>query len=557
MIKPSKSLSRITLIVLLLTTITSAAQNSGWDWAVSAGENELDIGRAVETDQNGNVYVAGNFNSSTISFGDFTLNSTGFTNLYLVKYDGAGNVLWARASEGSGSISCHDMAIDPDGNVYIAGYFGSLSLIFDDITLVTQGSDDAFLAKYSPDGDVMYALGVGKSGGDKFHGIECTAEGDVYVTGFYNSTSLDFGSITINNSNSGLNTFLAKYDSEGNALWAMDIGGDGADWGRDVAVGSNGEVYFTGHYQSSTFSIGNLQLTNVFSEDVFTAKFDPEGNVLWAKSGVGNGSASLCIALGIAVDDADNAYITGSFYGDGIGFGSTMLTNTSESSYNDFFIAKYDEDGNEIWAKSAGGPLQEEGRDISMVPNGNIRATGHHISPMSTFGNSTITSAGSTDIFVVEYAPDGELNWVLSAGSTGQDQPEDMATNLAGETYITGFFDSNVLTFGSTELYHEGEWDAFIAKIGNTVGVNENWGPAEFQIYPNPIQSHKSFQANLQLNDATLIFQNLLGEKVHEYHHLRGSAIDALPKDIPAGIYVVQVVEEGQLKARSKVVIVD
>jgi len=545
------SRSLFALVILALTPFPSLAQNFGWAWAVSAGENELDIGRAVETDQSGNVYVTGIFNSSTITFGDFTLTSTASSNLFIVKYDEIGNVIWARASEGTGSVSCRDMVIDPDGNIYIAGFFSSLSLIFDNTTLVTQGSDDAFLVKYSPDGDVIYALNVGQSGSDKFLGITYTAAGNIYVTGSYDSIALDFGSITITNSNLWLNTFLAKYDPQGNAIWAIDIGGDGADWGRDVAAGSNGDVYLTGDHSSSTFSIGNLQLTNEDGPDLFIAKFDGNGNVLWAKRGVANGTSSL----GIALDAADNAYITGSFGGNSIEFGNVMLTGTGPLSIFDFFIAKYNADGNEQWAKSGGGEFQEEGRDISVDQAGNIRATGYHVSPISTFGNFTITNSGSKDIFVLEYSPDGELNWILSAGGSGNDQPEDMANNLAGDIYITGFFDSPVLEFGSNVLNPEGEWDAFISKIGITVGINESRVATEFQLYPNPLQSNRPFQSDLQLNNATLIFQNLLGEKVFAYHQLNGLYVDALPQNIPAGIYIVQLIETGKVKAYTKVIV--
>lgn len=541
--------------LFFLATKVSLAQTPEWAWASSAGEAGTDIGRTMITDASGNVYVSGSYSGDDITFGNITLTSgVGASScLFLVKYDSDGNVLWAKTSEGNGNISVHGMDLDPNGNIYIAGYFGSLSLIFGSTTLVTSGSDDPFLVKYDPNGNVLWAKSAtGLSGGvEKFHSVACDADGNAFVTGSYGSDELTFDGITIVNPfGIGLNTFLAKYDADGNVLWANDYGSNSTDWGRDLAVDNDGNVYMCGEYEGDGIYFDAITLINETGGNTFLAKFDNDGNAIWAHKG----EAGYAIAMSLTVDDDGNAYVTGSFAYETIDFDGVTLSNAGELTYSEFYLVKYGSDGAVAWAVSASGSVQEEGRGIAIDSNGNICIAGFYISQICDFGAVELSNGGNEDIFVVSYTPNGELLWAVGAGSTGIDYGHAMTTGPDEAIYVTGFFDSPVLTFGDYEVYENNEWDYFIAKLGEAGNLVGGFQAPRMNIYPNPVAENTTLQFPSPVHNATIIIENSFGQRVMEKSNLNGQVFTISRNGLSAGIYVVLVVENGRIVVRGKVV---
>ena len=159
-----------------------------------------------------------------------------------------------------------------------------------------------------------------------------------------------------------------KSDSCGNVLWAKRIGNVGFDGSFGINTDLKGNVYLTGFFTSPTITFGSIILSNNGGYDTFTVKFDPSGNVLWAKQA---GGSSLDAAYGISSDASNNVIITGIFDSPSIAFGSTTLTNTS-ATHSDIFVAKYDSSGNVLWAKKANGSGDEFGNSVSTDASGNI-----------------------------------------------------------------------------------------------------------------------------------------------------------------------------------------
>ena len=121
------------LLVLLLLIPVIVVQNANaqdWLWARSAGNN-CASGNAVVTDASGNVYVTGSYSCSTITFGTTVLNNvfTSGSDLFIVKYDSLGNIIWAKSAGGHGNDVSQAITTDASGNVYITGLFYSRILI--------------------------------------------------------------------------------------------------------------------------------------------------------------------------------------------------------------------------------------------------------------------------------------------------------------------------------------------------------------------------------------------------------------------------------------------
>jgi len=203
--------------------------------------------------------------------------------------------------------------------------------------------------------------------------------------------------------------------------WIKAAGGTNGDRGRGIAVDSAGNSYVTGYFSgTATFSTSPLvQLTSAGSFDVFIAKYDSNGSLVWAKSagGIGNDQGG-----GIAVDSTGNSYVTGAFEGTAT-FSTSPLVQLTASG-PDVFIAKYDTDGALVWAKRAGGSGVDESLGIAVDSVGNSYVTGY-VSGTATFSTSPLvqlTSTGSFDVFIAKYDSSGSLVWAKSAGGTNADK---------------------------------------------------------------------------------------------------------------------------------------
>ena len=174
---------------------------------------------------------------------------------------------------------------------------------------------------------------------------------------------------------------------------------------------------------------------------------------LWANSA---GGTTVDRGESIATDLNGNVLVTGFYSSAAITFGSITLTNASASGTDDIFIVKYDASGTVLWAKSAGGISDDFGRSITTDKDGNVLVTGGFSSPTITFGNMTLTNAVFNDIFVVKYDGSGNLLWAKSAGGNGIENGQSITTDAIGNILITGIFDSPSLTFGNTTISNEG-----------------------------------------------------------------------------------------------------
>jgi len=181
--------------------------------------------------------------------------------------------------------------------------------------------------------------------------------------------------------------------------WAESFGGTSQDRGNGIAVDASGSSYTTGFFEG-TMTVGNTTLTSAGSRDMFMIKLDPDGNPVWAQS---FGGTSFDQGNGIAVDASGSSYTTGSFQGTMM-VGNTTLISSADSG--DLFMIKLDPDGNPVWAQSFGATEYDVGYSITVDASGSSYTTGLFGGTM-TVGNTTLTSAGSGDIFMIKLDPDG------------------------------------------------------------------------------------------------------------------------------------------------------
>jgi len=377
-------------------------------WSKRFGGSGDDEGRSIFVDDSGSVYIIGQFESSTIDFGGDLLINAGNCkqnscpgDIFTAKFDSNGNHLWSKRFGGAGEDGGQSISIDSSGNVFITGYFGSSEIDFGGGQLTYADSFDIFLAKFDNNGNHLWSKGFGGNLNDKGFSVSADRSGNVYITGRFDSPTIDFGGGPIVNN---LNTyiFIAKYDGEGNHLWSKGFAGGiySFDSGLSLSVASSSNVYMTGYSDIPTIDFGGGPLKLSGNNDVFLVKFDSSGNHLWSKVFGGSfddGGDSIFI------DNSDKVYITGRFNSYTIDFGGGALTNTSEDG--DIFLAIFDSDGNHLWSKSFGGSKYDWGSSVSVDSSGNIYVTGEFWSSTIDFGGCPLTNTDDSSIFLIKYAP--------------------------------------------------------------------------------------------------------------------------------------------------------
>lgn len=332
-----------TIIFCLLAYSTGYAQAPDWQWAIqqtSGGDNN-DAAESILTDAAGNIIITGAFQSESLTFGSITLDNINAPNqdLFLAKFNSAGEVVWAIRAGGTQADYGLSLAMDPSGNIYLGGYFKSTSITFGGITLSNPGTPygDPFVAKFDSDGNTLWAKKSANAlSSDGILSVATDPSGNVYATGSFISDEITFGSTTLTNSGSATqDLFVVKYSSSGAVLWAKRVGGAGDDQGNAVAVDHAGNLILTGQFSSSSILVGTTSLLNdnAPNNDLFVAKYNPSGNVLWVFR---SGGADSDYILSLSVDGANQIYAAGYLKSSSISFGTTVLYNEGDP-YGDSF----------------------------------------------------------------------------------------------------------------------------------------------------------------------------------------------------------------------------
>lgn len=512
--------SRYLLLSFFISFLSNTyAQSPDYVWLKSEGGSSVDEAYSISTDAAGNSFIAGSFSSPTITFGTFTLTRSGSRDVFLVKYDVSGIVQWATSAGGINNDDAYSVFTDASGNVYLAGTFGSSTITFGTTVLTNANANsyvDLFLVKYNSGGNVIWAKSAGGGFDDVVNCITSDASGNIYITGYFDSNTILFGSTTLTNVSMS-DVFLVKYDPDGNVLWANSVSGTGSEIANSITVDASGNCHIAGNFGDSTITFGSIILTNnSLNADMFLAKYDASGNVLWAKSIGGMNSDQ---AKSVSLDDTGNIYLAGYFKSSSITIGSITLTNGGGSASSDIFLSKSDANGNVIWAKNAGGTNHDAAFHIATDNAGNSCVTGYFKSSSITFGPTVLNKVGSYDLFVVKYDTDGNVLWANGAGGGGDEYGYAVSTDASGYVYLTGSFDSDTIHFNANYLTKTGSTDIFLVKLNSTTGIESTGEIADVFISPNPSNGIFYLQMGNTISNADLyriVVCSIIGDKIYE-----------------------------------------
>ncbi|MGB3760181.1 MAG: SBBP repeat-containing protein [Rivularia sp. (in: cyanobacteria)] len=417
---------------------------------------------------------------------------------------------WAKqfASNGYGY---EYLAVDDAGNTYVTGDFTDTAKVGTK-SLTSKGGLDVFVAKFDKDGNVQWAEGFGGTSSDSVEDITVDDEGNTYITG------------TTQGSEGG-DVFVAKFNKDGSSAWREDFVNNNNIEASGIEVDAEGNTYFTGEFEgqvtfnttpnSTTFDGGQFN-------DVFVAKLNSEGNLLWAKEfdnasfadeaedivvdkegnaylfmtegSEGDDNAVLAklnksdgsevwkttfgddnnyvVAEDIAIDDKDNIFITGEFR-ETVTFGNIPTAPTLDGGENgDAYLAKLDTKGDVLWVKDFDNQNNDrndvEVEGIAVDDMGNTYVTGYYESESMSVGDFMLYSEDDEDgegenAFITKFDSNGEVKWTQNLGGTNTDTISDIAVN-DGKIYIAGEFYTEA-TFGNKSLKTNNFVERFIVKL--------------------------------------------------------------------------------------------
>lgn len=326
--------------------------NPAWIRQFETAETELCLD--VAADQSGNVYVTGFTNGSlwSTSFGGY--------DAFLAKYNSSGTLLWGRQFGGEGTDNGISVAVDPRGDVFVAGS------TVDDLFGEGRGGVDGFIARFDPLGTLKGSSQFGTSGPDFPAAVAVDAEGNCYISG---GTT---GSLGGPNAGSR-DAYLMSYSPTFDLRWTVQYGSSLYDSGRGVAADRLGNAYVTSHPGGeSPNPYGSLR------------EYDTSGALQWCRD---VDTSAVDFLVDVAVDDRGNAWVAGMTEGD---------LGANNAGGRDTFVRLFDSAGAELWTRQFGTGEDDTPEAVCFDRQGSVYVAGQ------TAGSFAATNIGSLDAFVAK-----------------------------------------------------------------------------------------------------------------------------------------------------------
>ncbi len=351
---------------------------------------------------------------------------------------------WAKSIGGIEFDQVNAVVVDSSANSYITGNYYG-SISFGDWELNAIGDSDAYLAKFDANGNVLWAVSAGGAGFDEGKALSLDRFGNIYLGGVFSQNS-EFGKHTLR-SKGGLDVFLVKYNVQGEVQKVANVLNT-VNRDNITALGCDheGNVYLLGEYDT-LLDQNEVYLTRLESNDLAQS---------WIQLIGGRGSQS---SQDLAVDAKGNCFVTGSFEG------SILLDNhmLKAAGSNDFFVAKYRADGTSAWANHVKAAGFAQLNAISTDGLGNCYLVGN-FDYSAVFGNVVLKANGVMDALYVKYNAHGMLTWAKQSANSGKMSATALATNQLGESYVAGRLDGTGV-LGRLTIGSGGKEASYVAKL--------------------------------------------------------------------------------------------
>lgn len=466
-------------------------------FTLSIGNDKSDAGSSIVIDNDGNIISTGYFQGTIdLDPGIGIMERTslggsineGAVDIYVTKYTQGGRLIWGFSLGSVGADMVNSLKTDKEGNIYIAGYFGGqmdVDPTSEEKLINSSTGRDGFLIKYNKDAKLMWAKSFGNTETIPFSvndsrfeegmDVDIDDNGNVYLIGVFNN-KIDLDDSDESKFSDTLeaddrDTFIAKYDLQGNFIKAVAINGKGLSQGQAIKIDNDGNIYVAGFFDGK-IKMDNTTLSSAGSFDCFLAKYNKDLSLVFAKRWGGSSSDKVNVGA-IDIDKNNNVYVAGEFNGS-VYLGDYKITSKGGT---DIFFARFNTEGITAFAKGVGGVLNDSATKIKIDNADNLLITGYFRDTVDFDASGGVyflqpNSYGeASDVFVAKYSLEGEFVWARNFGGYVSLADEiqsgnGLAINDDNSPIITGkFYDQ--IDFHSTQdlnLKSAGKGDAFIVK---------------------------------------------------------------------------------------------
>jgi hypothetical protein len=448
------------------------------------GGADADEATGIAVDGAGNVYLTGytystNFPLSTAYQGGLA----GGFDAFVTKLSPDGtSLVYSTYLGGSGNESGAAITVDGTGNAYLTGYTYSMNFPTQAaFQPANGGTPDAFLTKLNPAGSgLVFSTYLGGSASDYGTDVAVSGTGDVYLSGYTQSTNFPTQNAFRGTNAGATDAFVTRFNPAGSALvYSTYLGGLGDDQAQSVAVDSVGNAYLTGFTQSANFPLNNAYQPAYGggTYDAFVSVLNTPGAALIYSTYLGGAGPDRAAA--IAVDSAGNAFVTG--YTQSLNFPIQAAFQPANAGAIDAFLTKFNAIGSGlVYSTYLGGSGDDEAQGLALSSAGAASLTGFTSSPnFPTLTPYQPGNAGNYDAFMTTFTAAGAgLTYSTYLGGGNTDRGAAIAVDAAGGAYITGYSQST--DFPQVNPYqpaNNGLLDAFVAKLSDTPAATPTPSP--------------------------------------------------------------------------------
>ena len=488
--KKYKFLFSTSLIIILLCNASSIIHGQNWQWAEQFGTTQSETVDAMQTDIAGNIFLSGKFKDS-FAWDATILQSIGKEDVYLTKLDVNGNVLWAKQGGSEASDESIDIVLDDASNVYCTGHYW-FDADFDALHLQSSpGSRAIYLIKYDAEGNLLWGKSINGNMAKSASSLAIDSDGNVYLSGSFKG-ELFVGNTNLVASNQG-DIFLAKFESTGELDWATQLKATVSIKSVTITVDKNDDLLLAGQFIGQINFNGD-SFTNITGDnDVFILKYNTMGAPIWARhaGGVHEDDCSR-----ICTDEFANIYLTGTFIG--VMELSPETQIQTQGFNNNFYLLKYNKDGEVLWARSLGG-IEADGAEDMIVNESLVVIAGYYIGEMSIDGIHVSGDEDLGDGFIIAFDLEGTARNIQTISSDGFVIPNNLNFTPEGEILSSGVFEQTA-HFGNQSLSALGLFDIYLARIAdNFTGIKtSNPWRHNLSSYPNPTTDKVYFLGDIK-----------------------------------------------------------
>jgi hypothetical protein len=433
-----------------------------WGWPRRFGSSEGDTVHDLAVDGEGNLYLTGS-SGGDLDLGGGHALALASRCTFFASLTREGAPRWVKGLEGTTDTS---LAVDATGNSVVVGVMTRAGVDLGGGPLPHNGAEEVFVAAFDNAGAHRWSRSFGGTGGDFAKGVGLDSGGRVYVGGHFRSATVDFGggvrSIhpdTPPGSVMPHDVYLAAFTADGQYRWDKTFGSQWDEHGADLVVSAGDAVTITG-FHNGELDFGGGPMPWGGSFDIFIASFDANGGHRWS---AGFGATESDFGTELATDAAGHVYLGGSFAGPSLNLGGVDLINAATPT-SIRYLASFSENGAHRWSKGLGGVAQSVWvRDLAVDRRGNLSIAGTY-EGATDVGGGFLPQGGGQDALVFNLSPTLAHRWSRGYGGQGTESAREVAVAPTGEVYAAGSF-ADAVDFDGTELTSAGSSDIFIVRL--------------------------------------------------------------------------------------------